>query len=154
MARGATEGAEASNDSIEDRFKVQDGDLLFSWSGTLEAVFWFGGPGALNQHLFKVTSDRYPHWLIYEWIHLHLPQFRLIAASKATTMGHIKRGHLSQALVAVPPPEFLDLSNQVLSALFATLATIELESRQLASMRDYLLPKFMSGQVRVDAAHG
>lgn len=154
LRKGSTEGADASNDSIDEKYKIQDGDLLFSWSGTLEAVFWFGGPGALNQHLFKVTSDDYPQWLVYEWIHQHLPEFRQIAASKATTMGHIKRGHLSQALVAAPPPEFLEPSGQVISSMFKMHAATQLESRKLAEMRDYLLPKLLSGQVHVEAAHG
>ena len=149
LRRGSTEGADAANDSIDEKYKVQDGDLLFSWSGTLEAIRWFGGPGALNQHLFKVTSADYPQWLIYEWVHQHLPEFRLIAASKATTMGHIKRGHLRQALVAVPPSEFLDRCDEVLSPLFETFATTQLESRKLAEIRDYLLPRLLIGEARV-----
>lgn len=151
LRKGSTEGADASNASLDEKYKIQDRDLLFSWSGTLEAVFWFGGPGALNQHLFKVTSSEYPQWLVYEWIHQHLSGFRLIAASKATTMGHIKRGHLSQAMVAVPPPAFLEQGNQLISPLFDMNASAQLESRKLAEMRDYLLPKLLSGDVRVDA---
>ena len=149
LRRGSIEGADAANDSIDEKYKVQDGDLLFSWSGTLEAVRWFGGPGALNQHLFKVTSAGYPQWLIYEWVHQHLPEFRLIAASRATTMGHIKRGHLRQALVAVPPLEFLGRCDEVLAPLFETFATTQLESRKLAEIRDYLLPRLMTGEARV-----
>lgn len=154
LRKGSTEGAESANDSMAESYKIQDGDLLFSWSGTLEARFWFGGPGALNQHLFKVTSDEYPKWLAHEWIHQHLPEFRQIAASKATTMGHIKRGHLSRALVAVPPPAFLSLCDQVLSPLFEMSATTQIESRKVASIRDYLLAKLLGGHVRVEAVRG
>lgn len=150
LRKGSTEGADLSNDSIDEKYKVEDGDLLFSWSGTLEAVLWFGGLGALNQHLFKITSNDYPQWLVYEWLQYHLPEFRLIAASKATTMGHIKRGHLSQALVAVPPPALLEQGDQVLAPLFDMNATAQLECRKLAETRDYLLPKLLSGDARVD----
>lgn len=154
LRKGSTEGADTSNDSIGEKYKIRDGDLLFSWSGTLEAAFWFGGPGALNQHLFKVTSDEYPQWLVFEWVQHHLPEFRLIAASKATTMGHIKRGHLNQALVAVPPPAFLQRCNQVIAPLFEMRAMAQLESRRLAEIRDYLLPRLLSGQLRVEVRHG
>ena len=82
-------------------------DVLFSWSGSLECVLWAGGLGALNQHLFKVTSPDYPKWLHYLWIHQHLADFRHIAAGKATTMGHIQRHHLSDAKVVVPPHPLL-----------------------------------------------
>src|SRR5690606_30986625 len=45
LRKGSTEGADLANDSIDYEYKVKDRDLLFSWSGTLEAIFWFGGPG-------------------------------------------------------------------------------------------------------------
>jgi type I restriction enzyme S subunit len=154
LRKGSTEGADAASDSLDPKYKVEDGDLLFSWSGTLEASRWFGGPGALNQHLFKVTSADYPQWLVYGWIHQHLPDFRLIAASKATTMGHIQRRHLHEALVAVPPPDILGQCDEVLSPLFDTIATTQLESRKLAEIRDYLLPKLLCGEVRLEATHG
>jgi len=152
LRKGSTEGAGAANDSIADKYKIKDRDILFSWSGTLEAVFWFGGPGALNQHLFKVTSDDYPDWLVYEWIHQHLAEFRLIASSKATTMGHIKRGHLSQALVATPPDDFLREADKVMRPIFDLHANANLESKKLAELRDYLLPRLLSGTVRVREA--
>lgn len=56
LRRGSTEGADWANSDVPEQYVVEDGDLLFSWSGTLETEFWFGGKGALNQHLFKVTS--------------------------------------------------------------------------------------------------
>ena len=91
---------------ISEEYIVQDGDILFSWSGSLECVIWTGGKGALNQHLFRVTSDEYPKWFIYFWIHHHLPEFRHIAAGKATTMGHIQRHHLKDAKLFIPSPEY------------------------------------------------
>ena len=63
--------------------------------------------GALNQHLFKVTSVSYPRWLCYLGIHGHLSGFRYIAAGKATTMGHIQWHHLSEAKLPVPTAELL-----------------------------------------------
>jgi len=92
---------------LEPDYIVEDGDVLFSWSGSLECVLWAGGRGALNQHLFKVTSPQYPKWLYYLWIHQHLADFRHIAAGKATTMGHIQRHHLSDAKVVLPGPDLL-----------------------------------------------
>jgi len=97
LRRGSTEGADWANSDVPEQYVVEDGDLLFSWSGTLETEFWFGGKGALNQHLFKVTSAHFPSWFCFLWIRQHLPDFRAIAAGKATTMGHIQRRHLQEA---------------------------------------------------------
>ena len=87
---------------VPEKYVVKDGDFLFSWSGSLLAKFWTEGEGALNQHLFKVSSDRYPAWFFSQWVRHHLEEFQAIAASKATTMGHIQRGHLKEAMTNCP----------------------------------------------------
>jgi type I restriction enzyme S subunit len=97
LRKGDAIGADLAASSLKPEYVVKDGDVLFSWSGSLEVEIWCGGEGALNQHLFKVTSLVYPRWFIYLWTRKHLNNFREIAASKATTMGHIQRSHLSAA---------------------------------------------------------
>ena len=143
-----------ANSDVPEEYVIDDRDLLFSWSGTLEAEFWFGGKGALNQHLFKVTSLHFPRWFSFHWIRQHLPWFRTIAASKATTMGHIKREHLQDAQVIVPSAAVLREADHVVAPLHDIQAQLMIESRKLAAMRDYLLPKLLSGNVGVEAAHG
>ena len=149
LRKGSAEGAAWANGDVAERYVVDDGDLLFSWSGTLEAAFWFGGKGALNQHLFKVTSSRFPSWFCFHRIRQHLPWFRAIAAGKATTMGHIRRGHLQETLVVVPPNEILHEANEVIGPMYDLFGQLMIESRKLAAMRDVLLPKLLSGEVRV-----
>ncbi|WDT79484.1 MAG: restriction endonuclease subunit S [Candidatus Manganitrophus sp.] len=97
LRAGNTNGADLAGANLEADYIVEDGDVLFSWSGSLECILWAGGRGALNQHLFKVTSIEYPKWFYYLWIRRYLADFRHIAAAKATTMGHIQRHHLSEA---------------------------------------------------------
>jgi type I restriction enzyme S subunit len=149
LRKGNTEGADSASNAIAEAYVVEDGDVLFSWSGSLECILWTGGRGALNQHLFKVTSDRFPKWFYYLWIHQHLPWFQAIAAGKATTMGHIQRHHLTEAKVAVPPQTTLVHADQVLGPMMDALVTRALESRTLATLRDTLLPRLISGQLRV-----
>ncbi len=149
LRKGSTEGAGLANSDIDEKYVIDDRDLVFSWSGTLEAEFWFGGKGALNQHLFKVTSEDFPSWLCLLWIRQHLPWFRQIASSKATTMGHIKREHLKEAKVIVPQESVLVEADKTIGTLYDLHAQANIESRKLARMRDYLLPKLLSGEVRV-----
>ena len=149
LRKGSAEGAAWANGDVADQYVIGDRDLLFSWSGTLEAEFWFGGKGALNQHLFKVTSMHFPSWFCFLWIRQHLPWFRAIASSKATTMGHIKRGHLQETPVVVPPNEVLHEANEVIGPVYDLFGQLMIESRKLAAMRDVLLPKLLSGEVRV-----
>src|SRR3569833_116769 len=102
-----TEGADRCNTDLPPEYVINDGDKQNTKTNTQKCVLWSGGRGALNQHLFKVTSASVPKWFYYFWIHEHLAEFRRIAAAKATTMGHIQRHHLSNAQVAVPSMSLL-----------------------------------------------
>ncbi len=152
LRKGSTEGADRASTTIPRDYIIEDGDVLFSWSGSLEVVLWSGGRGALNQHLFKVTSNKYPKWFYYLWTEEHLTDFQEIAAGKATTMGHIQRKHLTQAKAFVPPSDLLQAMDTVLSPLIERIVANNVESRTLATLRDTLLPKLMAGEVRVPVA--
>ena len=147
MSSGITDSTDIASANIPEEYIIRDGDLLFSWSGTLMIRFWSGGDGALNQHLFKVTSDKYPEWLYYYWTKYHLDQFISIAKSKATTMGHIQRKHLKQAEVIMPPnieemtSEFTPIIDQIKTNLF--------ETNSLVNIRDSILPKLISGEIEI-----
>jgi type I restriction enzyme S subunit len=152
LRKGDSVGADRCNTDLPLAYVVQDGDVLFSWSGSLEVELWCGGPGALNQHLFKVTSTEFPEWFYYLWTLYHLDEFRLIAAGKATTMGHIQRGHLTAAKVLVPPRQQIDVMTRSMSPLIDQIIANRIQSRTLATLRDALLPKLLSGELSVPAA--
>jgi type I restriction enzyme S subunit len=140
--------ADRASADLEPDYIVQDGDILFSWSGSLECVLWAGGPGALNQHLFKVIPAGYPRWLCYHAILMHLEDFRHIAAGKATTMGHIQRHHLSDAKLAVPPRPLMSAAGKIMEPIVESLWRREVQSRTLSAIRNALLPKLISGELR------
>jgi len=152
LRKGITESSGKASPNIDEKYIVQDGDVLFSWSGSLEALIWCGGKGALNQHLFKVTSRSYPKWFYYEWVKFHLADFQAIAASKATTMGHIQRHHLTEAFVVVAPDNLIKAMGKRMSPLLEKFINNNLESQVLTSIRDALLPKLLSGEIRVQDA--
>lgn len=149
LRNGITANSNRASRKVPSQYVIKDGDFLFSWSGSLLAKFWTGGEGALNQHLFKVTSDRYPAWFFSEWVQHHLEEFQIIAASKATTMGHIQRGHLKAAMTICPPDNTITRLGEVVVPLIDRIVRNELESRNLAHTRDLLLPRLMSGDLRV-----
>jgi type I restriction enzyme S subunit len=149
LRAGNTNGADRASARIKPEYVIVDGDVLFSWSGSLEVEVWNGGQGALNQHLFKVTSDTVPKWFYFFATRHHLQNFREIAADKATTMGHIQRKHLTDARIAVAPPESMKAFDIAIAPLFDQLVSNAQQSRTLAALRDTLLPKLISGELRV-----
>jgi type I restriction enzyme S subunit len=152
LRSGDLDSTDTASTDIPAAYVVENGDVLFSWSGSLLHRLWTGGRGALNQHLFKVTSRQYPKWFFFNWIGHHMPDFQATAASKATTMGHIQRHHLAEAMTVVPPPNVMGVANELIGPLFDRAFRNDLEARTLAETRDLLLPKLMSGEIRVKAA--
>jgi len=126
------------------------GDLLFSWSGTLLTCRWHGEPAVLNQHVFRVDpSNGYPPWLVEAWLEQHLPAFRQIAADKTTTMGHIQRHHLDDAMVNVPNADALAELSSKWTPVDQLRMGLLTEVRSLTAIRDALLPRLVSGRIRV-----
>ena len=135
--------------SIDSKYIVNDGDIIFSWSGTLLVDIWCGGICGLNQHLFKVTSDKYPKWFVYYWTKYHLAKFIRIAKDKAVTMGHIKRGDLETSEVLIPNAEILSKMDNIIAPIFDAIISRRVENKTLATLRDTLLPKLMNGEIKL-----
>lgn len=142
-------GSEMCSPSIKPEYIVHDGDVIFSWSGSLLVDFWCGGICGLNQHLFKVTSSAYDKWFYYSWTNHHLQRFVAIAADKATTMGHIKREELAKAEVLIPSQSDYERIGGLLAPIYDLVIANRIENRKLAALRDELLPQLMSGEIDV-----
>ena len=97
----------------------------------------------------SLTSKEFPKWFYYHWCKFHLDEFIAISQAHATTMGHIKRGDLDTAIVTVPHKYQLDNMNEEISPILAKLESNNKQIRTLEKLRDTLLPKLMSGEVRV-----
>lgn len=135
--------------NIKDECRIHDGDVIFSWSGTLLVDVWCGGDCGLNQHLFKVTSKDYPKWFYYYWTKHHLQEFIHIAKDKAVTLGHIKRGHLEEAMVAIPDNDSMEKAHELFEPILSKMISLRLENSRLSLLRDTLLPRLMSGEIEI-----
>ncbi len=152
LRQGACDASsELCSPSIKPEYIVHDGDVIFSWSGSLLVDLWCGNTCGLNQHLFKVTSRKYPKWFYYAWTEYHLDRFIAIAADKATTMGHIKREELAKAEVCIPSDSDSERIGALLRPMYDTIIANRIANRKLAELRDTLLPKLMSGEIDVSA---
>ena len=141
--------SELCSPNIKSEYIIQDGDVIFSWSGSLLVDFWCGGICGLNQHLFKVTSSKYDKWLYYAWTKHHLDRFISVAADKATTMGHIKRDELAKAEVFIPNESDYSRIGELLQPIYDLIISNRIENKKLALLRDTLLPKLMSSELDI-----
>lgn len=150
LSSGITENSDWASTDIKPEYIVRNGDVIFAWSASLMVKIWDGQDCILNQHLFKVTSEDYPKWFYYLWCKHHLAEFISIAASHATTMGHIKRGDLDEAKVLIPSTnEFAKMTEQA-EPLTRKIIANNIQINTLIKLRNSLLPKLMSGEITVE----
>lgn len=153
MHDGLSADTEWVKADIPNDVKVFDGDVLFSWSASLEVMLWAYGNGGLNQHIFKVTSKNgYPRsFYFYQLIH-YVGVFKQMAEARKTTMGHITQDHLRQSTIALP--QNVDIANKLeekLCPIFDEIVKNNQEIMALTKQRDELLPLLMNGQASVNS---
>ena len=149
LSSGIGNDSDWATTEVGEEYIVHAGDVIFAWSASLMVKIWDGEDCILNQHLFKVASDKYPKWFYYFWCKHHLNEFISIAQSHATTMGHIKRGDLDTAMVLVPSDEELLSMTAQMEGLLKKMENNNKQIKTLVQTRDGLLPKLMSNEIKL-----
>jgi type I restriction enzyme S subunit len=149
-------GSTVYNDiDVPDEKTARPGDILMSWSGSLGVYRWVLPEAIINQHIFKVIPvEEFPAWLVFDRLDAIIHVFQRIAKDKATTMGHIQRGHLTSTTVGVPAPDVIRKLDGQMQPLWERLLVAEQENLRLAALRDVLLPELLSGRLRLPHAVG
>ena len=150
MHDGITADTELVSANIPSKNIVQPGDILFSWSASLEIAFWFGCTAGLNQHIFKVIPTApFSREYVYLQLSEYIVQFVRIAESRKTTMGHITSDHLNESRVVIPPIEVIQKFTTIARPIFEELKVCHAEMEHLQNLRDWLLPMLMNGQATI-----
>lgn len=151
LSSGVSDNSKYAEIDVPAEQTAYPGDILFSWSATLDVYRWTDDEAIVNQHIFKVVpSSDLPGWLVYAKLGEAMPTFQNIAHDRATTMGHIKRGHLEQVRVTLPTPERIAEIAEAGDALWEQHLRLHREARLLAHTRDALLPKLLAGEIRIE----
>lgn len=123
---------------VKEENTAYPGDVLMSWSGSLDTYVWHLPEAIINQHIFKVIpKGNYPKWLVYHACKSVIEDFQAIAVDKATTMGHIRRGDLKRD-ISIPAREMPQMEN-----LWNLWMNLEQENLQLAETRDALIKRLI-----------
>lgn len=147
MHDGITENTEYVRSDIPEKNIINDGDILFSWSATLETMIWTGGKAGLNQHIFKVVPKIQAKYFVFMQLSTYIINFVKMAEARKTTMGHITTDHLKQSIIVIPPTEVCDNFNKEIKDLYTMIINNNQQNKELISLRDFLLPMLMNGQV-------
>lgn len=151
MHEGISTDTECVSANIPIAKQINDGDILFSWSATLEVMYWIGGHAGLNQHIFKVVpKTAYPKEYVFHQLSEYVVNFVIMAEARKTTMGHITSDHIEQSRIALPKRCILDSFSDVISPIHQQMIHGRVENYDLTRLRDWLLPMLMNGQATVE----
>ena len=149
LSNGIGDDSDWATTDIASEYIIHAGDVIFAWSASLMVKIWDGEDCILNQHLFKVTSYKYPKWFYYLWCKHHLNEFIAIAQSHATTMGHIKRSDLESAIVLIPSNKELMMMNEQMDGMLRKIENNNRQLQTLIKVRNGLLPKLMNREISI-----
>ncbi len=137
---------------------IDTGELLYSWSGSpdtsLDAFLWTKGRGLLNQHIFKVITPTIAEKrFVYYLLKFLKPTLVEIARNKQTTgLGHVTVADMKRLYVCSPAQNVLAAFDNQVAPLFNRAFKITVQNQTLVALRDALLPKLISGELRVTDA--
>lgn len=158
LKNGISPGTQYTNSDLGQKFRLDTGDILFSWSGSpdtsIDTFIYTGGPAWLNQHIFKVVSENNEKRCFIYWLLKYLnPTFIEIARDKQTTgLGHVTRADMQRLKFAEPSEDIVKAFYQKAGALMDAIQSNLSQAEHLAKIRDYLLPKLISGDIRIPDA--
>ncbi len=158
LKNGVTGQTKFTKTELDDKYRISDGEILLSWSGnpdtSIGTFVWCGGPAWLNQHIFRVLPYQAieKHFVFYLLKYLR-PVFAEIARDKQTTgLGHFTVRDMKQLIVVHPPKKLLVTFNDFVGPIFDQSYGNLFESNTLASLGYTLLPRLISGELRVPDA--
>lgn len=129
--------------------KVNAGDILVGMDAEFTPTIWRGEQGYLNQRvcMFKPNKSYIHNYFIYESIK---PYMKLMEFAKVgTTVIHLGKSDIDNMKLIIPDNEILSEFNHLIEPLYDKLIEVSKENRGLINLRDTLLPKLMSGEIRV-----
>ena len=137
-----------TGEHISEKYLLENGDILFSWSGTLLVNIWNHEKGLLNQHLFKVTpvSDNL-RGIVYYALKQALVEFQ--NQTTGSTMKHIRKGALEKVGTLVPNPVLLNKFESTVTSMLKQIGVLQKQTTEAMKARDLLLPRLMNGEIAI-----
>lgn len=134
---------------VPKKYLIKSGDILFSWSGSLEVIIWQGIDGWLNQHLFLVKPlKNIPREFVHQSLLKTLQEFNNLTTG--STMKHIKRKELDFVKIALPSEKILVAFKKAISPVQNQVLILAKENLLLKQSLDILLPRLMNGKINVE----
>ncbi len=129
-------------------YMVQPGDIVVGMDGEFRAYLWGGEPAWLNQRVCVVAPKAgCPAAFVHRAI---MPLLAAVEASEtATTVIHLGKNDIDRFRILVPDARVLAAFGKLTGGLYSKIVNSKQSARTLATLRDTLLPRLISGQLRL-----
>lgn len=140
---------------VDERFHLKNGDILVSWSATLDVFVWEGGEAYVNQHIFKVVpSEHLENRFIRYALKLSIQELLNSEHLHGTTMKHVNRKPFLAHPVPIPPLNEQKRIADKIDTLFTQLDKGERIVREVQKLltryRQSVLKSAVTGKLTAD----
>lgn len=153
LKQGVTAQTKFTEKDFQPKYSIDSGDVCYSWSGSpetsLDVFRWLGGPGWLNQHIFKLVCSSQKQKVFAYYLLKHMrPILVQTAMDKQTTgLGHVTVADMKRIKVVYPDSAALEMFYEKVKPLYEQCELLEKQCSALEQLRNSLLPKLLSGEV-------
>ena len=158
LKSGVTTQTAYSDVAMPDKYLIETGDILFSWSGnpdtSIDTFVWTFEKAWLNQHIFRVLPNAsHERTFVLQMLRHLKPLFTELARNKQTTgLGHVTVADMKRELIAMPPVDLVRQFDLKVGPIHARIFENQRQAQTLSTLRDTLLPRLISGQLRLPEA--
>ena len=129
---------------------IEAGDIVAGMDAEFIPYIWLGEKGVLNQRCckFKTKNDAISNYYV---LFLIKPELEFVQSYKTgTTVSHLGKSDIDRFKFIIPPINLLLAFSKIVNPFIKEVINRAKESRRLATLRDTLLPKLMSGELKVN----
>ena len=129
---------------------VEAGDIVAGMDAEFTPYVWRGEKGVLNQRCCKFKG-KYEGISNYFILFLIKPELEYVQSYKTgTTVSHLGKSDIDRFVFLTPPLDIVLAFSEIVNPMLNEVVNRAKESRRLAELRDTLLPKLMSGELKVN----
>ncbi len=130
-------------------YLIQPGDIIVGMDGEFRAYLWGGEPAWMNQRICAFhPKSPYCAAFVHNVIAPHLA--RVEETEVATTVIHLGKSDIDEFRVIIPSDEVAAKFEALCQPLYDRIVTGKQQAATLAALRNTLLPRLISGQLRVN----
>ena len=140
---------------IDERYHLERGDILVSWSATLDVFIWNGPHAYVNQHIFKVVpSPALDSRFVFFALKLSIAELKKSEHLHGTTMKHVNRKPFLAHPIPLAPLNEQRRIVEKIETLFARLdkgeEAVQEVQKLLTRYRQSVLKSAVTGQLTAD----